>query len=337
MNDNRASTDTGITQEAFEAAEGWLLRLSEPDCPAAEREAFARWCAAQPMHVVAYQHVERLWALGGEAVADPAVMAAAQRALRFEDPPARPWRRWALPAGALAVASLLVFVVLPRWRDYDAPPPGIAYATRVGELREIVLADGSTVKLDTATRLVERYSGGERRMDLQSGQAQFKVQGNPARPFVVYANGGAVTATGTEFQVRAQDDRTDVTLLEGRVEVATRPQHGAGARAELRAGQRLTYDRQGGISAPQPVDERGARAWTEGRLRVHDWRLQDLLNEMNRYAALQLQLEDPGLADVRISGTFRTGDQDTLAQVLAQGWDIEMQRRSASEAVLRRR
>ncbi|MCL1634942.1 FecR domain-containing protein [Luteimonas sp. SX5] len=316
-------------------AESWFVRLLEPDCPAEERAAFESWRAADPGHAAAYDEVERLWNRSEQAVKDPAVVAAAMRALRHTESEHGAFRCWFLPTAAMAAMALIAVVIVPRWIPDAGPPVGTRYATVAGEQRNLMLEDGSSVVLDTATVLVERYSDGQRRVDLQKGQAQFQVRGNPNRPFVVHVQGGTVTAIGTRFQVRVDAARTAVTLLEGKLRVATEPQHGADSRtAALIAGQRLTFNRTGAIGAVQAADLKAAQGWTEGKLFVDNWMLEDLLVEMNRYTDTQLRIGDPSLRTIPISGIFRTGDPETLTLVLQQGWPIRAKRISASEVVL---
>lgn len=321
--------------DAHDEAERWFVRLQEGVYPASERAAFERWRAADPAHAAAYREVERLWALGGEAVKDPAVMAAAMRALHPSEPALDRVRRWLLPAAALAAAATLAAVVIaPRWLA-PPEPPGTQHATRVGEQRELRLPDGSLATLDTATVLVERYGPRERRVVLQQGRAQFQVQGNPERPFVVHAQGGTITAIGTVFQVRVGEE-TRITLLEGELAVATEDSAGASrGAARLTSGQELTFDHEGRVGAVTAIDAKAARGWTEGKLFVDNWRLHALLAEMNRYSDTRLRLDDPTLSELRISGVFRTGDQDMLVRMLQQGWSLRAERRDG-EIVLSR-
>ena len=314
--------------DAHDEAERWFVRLQEGVYPASELAAFERWRAADPAHAAAYREVEHLWALGGEAVKDPAVMAAAMRALHPSEPAPDRVRRWLLPAAALAAAATLAAVaVAPRWLAPPEPPPGTQHATRVGERRELRLPDGSAAMLDTATVLVERYGPRERRVELRQGRAQFQVQGNPERPFVVHAQGRTITAIGTVFQVRVGEE-TRITLLEGELAIAT--ENGAGATrgaARLTSGQELTFDHEGRVGTVTAIDAKAARGWTEGKLFVDNWRLDALLAEMNRYNDTRLRLDDPALRELRISGVFRTGDQDMLVRMLQQGWSLRAERR----------
>src|SRR3546814_2677891 len=121
----------------------------------------------------------------------------------------------------------------------------------LGEQRTIELDDGSRLTLDTQTVLVERYSPRERRVDLQQGQAQFEVQGDPARPFVVHASGGTVTAIGTRFQIRVADTGTLVTLLKGHVRVASHQVDGTEQAASLQAGQSLRIGADGTLRSEE--------------------------------------------------------------------------------------
>jgi transmembrane sensor len=319
---------------SYDEAEHWFVRLLDPQCSAAQRAEFERWRAADPRHASAYRDVERLWKQSEEAIKDPAVMAAARRALQPE-PQARASRRWFVPVLA-AAAALLLAVALPRWLSTPADPAGTAYTAAVGQQRTITLTDGSSILLDTDSEVVVRYSDRTRRVDLLRGQAQFSVHGNHAWPFVVHAGAGTVTAVGTHFQVRLDDQDTDVALLEGKLAIATQTPDGGMQDASLVGGQGLAFDANGQITPVHTVDMQRAQGWTRGQLFVHNWRLADLVAEMNRYSNTKLKLADPSLENIRISGVFHTSDQQTLLLLLQQGWSIRAQRISGSQIQLLR-
>ncbi|HEX7815187.1 FecR family protein [Dyella sp.] len=317
-------------------AERWFVRLLEEDCPPRIREEFERWRAADPGNAQAYREVEYLWKQSGDAIKDAAVAAAARRALHHA--PAEPSflrrLRWWFPAAGLALAGILAVVAIPH---FSAPviPEGAHYVAMAGQQRTVQLSDGSSVLLNTDTEIVERYSDRTRRVDLVRGQAQFQVQGNKAWPFVVFAQHGTVTAVGTQFQVRINGDTTGVVLLKGKVDVATEAPDGPTRSVTLNAGQQVAFDRSGRIENVQPADTELAKGWTQGKLFAHDWRLVDLLAEMNRYSATQLSIGDASLQDLRISGAFRTGDQENLILALQSGWPIRAERVKPGQVVLR--
>ncbi|HEX8777935.1 MAG TPA: FecR domain-containing protein, partial [Rhodanobacter sp.] len=213
-------------------AEYWFARLLDRHCPAEQRAAFERWRSADPAHASAYRELELLWKRSEEAAKDPAVMAAAWRALRHE-PATRAPRNWLLPAMAAGLALLVAVIALPRWLSTPAEVAATQYATAAGQQRTVQLADGSMILLDTDSEVSVSYSPRTRRVDLRHGQAQFSVQGNHAWPFVVHAGSGTVTAVGTQFQVRLKDGSTDVALLKGKLAIATQTPDGITQSASL--------------------------------------------------------------------------------------------------------
>jgi transmembrane sensor len=320
-------------------AEYWFARLLEPDCSAAERTEFERWRDADPAHAAAWDALERLWRQSADAARHPALAAAAWRALH--DAPATPWfHRWRsprvwLPAATAALAALLVLALLPRWRAAREPAAaGTTYSTALGQQRSIRLPDGTTITLDTQSSLAVRYDERERRVDLLRGRAQFAVRANPRRPFVVHVQNGTVTDIGTVFQVRTGDDCTGVTLIEGQLDIAASAPDRATRHVSLESGRRLWFDRTGRISPAQPADLQAAEGWTKGKLFVHDWRLPELLDEMNRYNRLQIRIGDPALEAIRVSGAFNTHDPQTMLQLLQQGWPIRIRHDADDQVVL---
>lgn len=314
-------------------ADRWFARLTDPNCPQADRMAFERWRAGSREHARAYARVERLWSMGDEAIrGDPALMAASERALHPATPP-RLRRRWV--PGVVAAAALLVLamVLVPGWVRHHQEPAGTAYATTVGQQRTITLADGSTLVLDTDTRLRVRYNATTRRVDLLRGRAQFHVQHNRQRPFVVYVPGGTVTDIGTTFQVGLDDDEANVVLLDGHVVVASHAGDKSW-RAALQPGHQLVIDRDGGIGRKRPVDMARARGWTSGELLVDDWTLPRLLDAMNRYSDAKVVIGDASLRQLRISGVFRAGDQKTLVAFLERGWSIRATQEAPDRVIL---
>src|SRR3546814_1880200 len=102
--------------------------------------------------------------------------------------------------------------------------------------------------LDTGSDLKVQYGRRERRLTLLRGRADFRVQHDSDRPFVVLVGDASVTATGTRFQVRTADDAGAVTLLEGEVVVAAQGGEKAGDRvrseehtSELQSLMRSSY------------------------------------------------------------------------------------------------
>src|SRR5690606_31765771 len=81
--------------------------------------------------------------------------------------------------------------------------------------------DGSIMTLNTLSRAKVRFDHKERIVYLESGEAHFEVAKNKDRPFSVYAEKGRITAVGTAFSVRIDEESVNVAVSEGSVEVTT--------------------------------------------------------------------------------------------------------------------
>ena len=152
------------------------------------------------------------------------------------------FRRVAMLATAATVVGLMIVAFIAKGQLHGPPE----YATEVGEQRSFRLADGSTVILDSRSRLRLAFDNSVRAVDLLQGRALFRVAANPGKPFIVRAGGTTVRVIGTQFDVNESATATVVTVVEGRVAVysgasrgsATAPTTGTSADdAHLKSGR----------------------------------------------------------------------------------------------------
>jgi len=329
--DMRQSPSPSVAMEA----DRWLARLHAPDCSPEDRRQFQDWLARHPTHWQAYNQAEHLWSAAAHA-RDPDMDAMADALLER----ARQ-RRWRAPRRMRMMgwaASVLVGVGV-AWgglqSGWFAPgPTAVTYSTAIGELRAFTLEDGSVVTLNTDTVVRVSMARRSRTLVLEHGQAQFKVAPDPHRPFTVETALTQVTALGTVFQVRQTKASTEVSLLEGHVEV--RPaKAGQGLRQDLQPGDRLQA-RAGGAWQRGRVDVEAAQAWLSGRLLFDGIPLRQAVEEFNRYSRRQLRLDDPAIGDIPIQGVFDAGDTDAIVLALQYAYPLRADDRGA-EVGLRHR
>lgn len=305
------TSPTKRVKTAETEAAAWHMRLGEPRVSAETVEAFFEWRKV-PENAEAYRRVEQVWASTASLSSDPVmadeVDAVLTRTARRQGTP----RRFVLGLGVLTAMALMGSV---SWVLLDGRG---TYATAIGEQRTVQLADGSSIQLDTDTRLRVRFSGSRRTVELERGQALFDVEPDSRRPFVVQAGETEVTAVGTLFDVRRRGDRAQVTLVSGVVDVV---RAGEGQRARLDPGQRAMAG-QGPLKV-SAVDVAAATSWTEGRMVFRNTALVDAVAEVNRYLTEPVILDAPGLERESVNGTFRTGDRDAF--VLAASETLGLQ------------
>lgn len=329
--DMRQSPSQSVAMEA----DRWLARLHAPDCGAEDRRRFQDWLARHPMHWQAYNQAEQLWAAAAH-VQDPDMAAMAdallQRARHKRQRAPRRVRMVGWAASVLVGVGVAWGLLQSGWL---APgPTAVTYSTAIGELRAFTLEDGSVVTLDTDTVVRVRMGRRSRTLVLEHGQAQFNVAHDRRRPFTVETPLTRVTALGTVFQMHQTDAFTEVSLLEGQVQV-TPAKVGQGSRQDLRPGDRLEA-RAGGTWRRGRVDVEAARAWLSGRLVFDGIPLRQAVQEFNRYSRRQLRLDDPGIGDIPIQGVFNAGDTDAIVLALQYAYPLRADDRGA-EVGLRHR
>src|SRR6185312_11086218 len=99
----------------------------------------------------------------------------------------------------------------------------VVYQTKVGELRNVHLPDGSSIILGGQTELSVSFSAQRRSVGLLKGEAWFQVAHRSHWPFVVAAGDGTITDLGTAFLVQRDSDRVVVTVTQGTVEITPGP------------------------------------------------------------------------------------------------------------------
>jgi len=228
-----------MNTQIYEEASDWIVKNREGDLDVQEKKQFDAWLRESPQHLRAYLEMSAVWEDVGSL--EPSLNASADELIacaRAEEnivplgsaPSLRtrvtsetirrkrttPLRKVALYY-ALAASALLTLA--GTWLCGQRN----TYSTAVGEQRSIVLNDGSSVELNSRSRIRVRFSAAERDVDLIEGQALFRVAKNPLRPFIVSADGTHVRAVGTQFDVYRKTYGTVVTVVEGKVAVFGEP------------------------------------------------------------------------------------------------------------------
>ena len=292
------SPNPSSRQANEDAAIEWIARLRASDITDAERAEFAAWLAENEAHKQAFDAMAELWDVSGSLEVAAVV-------------PLKPKRRFFAPlAAAASVAMALAMLLVLNGGD--------VYRTDHGEQRRVVLEDGTTIHLNTNSRIDVAYGQTGRHVDLAvEGEAFFEVASDARRPFTVRTEAGDVQVLGTAFNVRSTPEDTVVTVLEGRVGVAASNE----ASATLSAAQKAHLDARGVTLAnvEKPAD---IAAWRTGRLVYDGVTLAAMVADLNRYLPRPMALADEHLGDVEVSAVLNLQKQDAMLEALARSLDL---------------
>lgn len=221
-----------------------------------------------------------------------------------------------LVAGGVVLVAAAVFLWI-----WQRPVTAIAPE---GELSAVALADGSTVHLNSGTRLRYRprvLPGAANRLRSVEldGEAFFEI--TPAeQPFIVETATAVVEVLGTRFNVRARSedaDRTaEVTLESGRVRVVDR--HNPVRSILLtRPGERvevgLSRARDSSLVADTATLDY-VLAWRRDAFAAIDRPISSIIAELERRYALNIDVEDD--LDLQDSMTLLYGPGTTAERIL---------------------
>jgi transmembrane sensor len=332
---SRFNDDEPDVARATTSAE-WFMRRRN-GVSRQEEAQFVNWLQEDSKNRQSYEDVTRAWELVGRSASDPSVAEMRSRALLVQEPQSNRRRPWAAAAAALVLlvgggAGLRTWYDAgsPRQADSSASPSQLI-STTVGERSTTTLEDGSVITLNTDSRVLVSYNDRVRTVSLVTGQAIFKVAKNKLRPFLVYAGQHVVEAVGTEFEVRFERRNLQVAMLEGHVRVGVNAPEGERAHttgvprptlvATLGPGQELAE--QAGRVSIQTADVDSLVSWRHGHVRFSSTPLVEAVAEMNRYSIVPIVIDDPSIDDMRVSGTFRTGQSDSFGAALAEAFPVK--------------
>ena len=295
-----------MKQPIREQAAEWFARLHDAPDDAALQRRLRQWLDSDPEHRREYDLLSELWC-AAELIPRQRLEALCE-AEPVRQLPRRRVLRQALAAG-VAVAAL--GLGWSGWQ-YQRLNHHERLQTALGERRQVELPDGSQLELNSGTRLTVAFSRGERQVQLEAGEAMFRVAHDSTRPFTVETGQGRVTVTGTRFDVRQDPALTRVVVEQGSVRV----EGGSGSLALLGAGQGSHIDAQGKVAAPYAVDASITTAWRQGKLVFDNATLAEVVAEVSRYRAQPLRVAPGKAAALRLSSTFSADDTDALLRAL---------------------
>lgn len=250
---------------------------------------------------------------------------------------------WFKPV-ALGFCCALIVMILSLGVNMigeNAALQSMTASTDIGEIKTLVLQDGSKVTLNTFSQIDVEFSEKERTIHLIRGEALFEVAHNKNRAFLVIANNKVVKAIGTAFNVRIDDGSIEVTVTDGTIEVERLAEDNSEQSIDITninelekiVVTRMTRGQEAVIADTleflQPiasVDIEKKLLWQKGILIFEGASLEYVVTEVSRYTSKKIIISDQATKEIRIGGYFETGDIVKLFDILESGFNISVKR-----------
>lgn len=308
---------SSINHEIDRLAAHWAARRDLGGLSAEDAAAFEAWLAADVRHLGAYGRAEavlsRLERLNGIAL---------EPAPEREALPSGWTRRRMLLTGT-AAASVAVGIGLAEL--YLRPRPE-TFSTEIGQMREVVLADGSIVSLNTNSKISVQFTKTARNISLLRGEALFDVAKNKHRPFIVAAGSTRVRAVGTSFMVSMLPEKPiQVLVREGVIELR-RADAPEARPVRASANIRAIVQPSAPIVTVAMREEKLVRdlAWQRGSIALDNQTLADAADEFARYSEVRI-IVAPEVANKTVTGLFAAHDPVGFAKAAASVLKLQME------------
>lgn len=193
-----------------------------------------------------------------------------------------------------------------------------------GKKTSFALPDNSQIVLNSGSQIKYKKWNWDnnRKLDLQ-GEAYFKVA--HGKKFEVDTKIGTVTVLGTQFNVKARNNRFDVSCYEGRVKVTYH-----GKEVIITKGTSVSFDNnyfdQKNIIATKPE-------WTENQIIFTKENLQTIIEELERQYNCKIVLNCRENKQL-FTGTLPAGDRKTAVDIIASIFHLKIAQLGADKIIL---
>lgn len=291
-----------------EAAAQWFARMRGPGA-LTHRAAFDAW-RADPANRQAYEELEQQFEEAG-VLAQSRRPELRHRTRRRRDRAPVYKITGALAACVIAAAVLSMIV----WRGTQAET---RYATGLGQIRSVMLADGSSMVLDTDSVATATMRGGRQVVRLNQGRARIVATKN----LRIEADRAQLDGQGATIDLALAPQGTlAVTVVSGQPRLTGAAAKLLPAGATLPAGREVLFGPK--LSSVNiRLASRVEAQWPSGLRSFDQTPLSEVAATANRYNSHKIRLADASIGALRVSGAFRVTGAKELANGLAAAFGL---------------
>jgi len=208
-------------------------------------------------------------------------------------------------AAILVVAIIVSRYAFPELKSVEKVAMQSLYVP-AGQRAEIKLEDGTKVWLNANTTLTfpNQFSGKTREVSI-NGEGYFEVVSNKLKPFIVKTDKYNIKVWGTKFNIMAYSghENFETALFEGSVEVLN---PGGSKGILIQPDQRIFQEKEQLTIAP--ITDLNHQLWKEGILSFQDESFTELVNKLQLYFDMKIEVKNDKILNYQCTGKFRTKD-----------------------------
>lgn len=312
----------------FEVYARFLTGESE----ATEQKSLENQLAKDPDEKKSFEKLKSFWHnYNSEVDKADTIWEKTSEKLEFDNPqhlrPLKPLTFYKYAAAAILIISLSInsYYLINKW--FTKPVEMIEYTAKKGEVKEFLLPDGSKVWLNSESTLIlpEKFEGNNRNVYL-IGQAFFKVEKNPHKPFLVNASQLVIKVLGTSFEVEnyQNDPKISASLVEGKVQVIDKSTNKEWV--VLKPSEEAIFNKSDGeiIVSKKPVSL--VAPWLEGCFRFRNTDLLSIAHQLERKYDCEFVFVDEAAESLRFTADFENESLDEILELLNKAHSLNLKK-----------
>ncbi len=319
-------------EEMLDEATKWFILMRADEVSDERAEKFCAWVEQSDDHLTAYIDIGGFWdklPLDQELTLEQKQ----DNIVPFKSPPIQKPSEvktsWYSSRNFHSIAASIAALFVVGY-FYSGSLSMDYYSTEIGEITDIVLADGSHLVMNTNSEISVDMQDDKRIVYLTRGEVFFEIAKDKSRPFYVETDGGLVKVLGTKFNIRDRGNHSDITVIEGLVSVTDH------ARFEetnsislpeykLTKDQKFILGDENSENKIQIVKSSQAVSWRMRQLIYNGQTFKELITDLNRYYKKQIKIGDLDLNNIKVIATVKIKDQETTLKALAKSYNITIE------------
>ncbi len=187
------------------------------------------------------------------------------------------------------------------------------------DLKTILLPDGSSVILNNNSKLLypNVFNNNSREVALE-GEAFFSIK-KDGRPFLIKTSNAKTTVVGTKFNIWARDQKTRVSVNEGKVKVSDAINKQV---VYLSRNQQSVVLQNNKPSEPKIVDSDFLTEWIKEKLVFSNSPLNEVVSELRNYYSVNIAIDGTNLSTYNLTGSFKNHDIDSVLTMICLALDV---------------
>lgn len=236
------------------------------------------------------------------------------------------WTKYAASLLILLVASFAIWIALFHTQKQQI-------STNYGEVRKVLLPDGSLVYLNSNSTLkyFKDFIDDDIREVWLQGEGFFKVNEIQAfapedkaiqqKKFIVHVGKLDVEVIGTQFNIKNRRNTTEIVLDEGQVQLK---QLNDNKNYVMNPGDKATLDEKNSIRIEQLNDPSLYSSWKQNEMYFDDTMLQDISEDFADNFGIELIIADQELKAKKFTGFCPADNPEILIKTLQKSFGLEL-------------